>query len=462
MQKIILALTIFILPAFSKAQVLQNNGAALTITTGGSLFVAGSIANSAGNITNNGIFGVSGNITNNATIISSAGGTLQLRGTGTQTLSGTAIINTTNLVVNNAAGVTLSTKLRISGTVTFTSGIITAPNSAAALQITATGSLANTPADASHVNGYVIKEGIGSFDFPVGDATKYQKVTLNLTGNATGVAVKYNAADAGAGTFTAGGTEAMPLVSYNKSEYWEMAPLSTAAGSVTIYWDGYNDSYTNPAGQRKVAHKAGGNWLNEGSTATGTITSGSVTSNSISTWSPFTLGSVAVVLPLNWLSIRGALDAQGHVVLDWNVAESDVAEYRVEKSINGTDFHPLSVISSYGAGTHTYHFNEAARLLNNAWYRVLQTDKDGRYSYSPVVKIKAQKKRITVYPTIFETGFYIITESATSARMADMQGRAIKTVLLAAGNNHIDADELAKGTYLLLFADGYQQRIIKQ
>lgn len=461
MKRLFLSFSICMLFSSADAQVFYNNGAAITVTGGSTLFVAGTAVNGAGSITNSGTLNVTGNFTNNAVLASSAGNTLKFTGTAAQTVAGSNPVNAKDILINNAAGVILSTPLRADGAVTFTSGNITAASTAAPLVFTANGSVNGSPSDASHVNGYVVKEGTGSFDFPVGDALKYQKITVALTSNTAGMTAKYYAADAGAGTFTPSGTETTPLASYNTKEYWDLVPSGTAAGTVTVYWDGYKDGFENPVNQRRVAHKTGITWQNEGTTGSGSIATGSVTSNSINTWSPFTLGSIMKVLPLKWLGISGSLNTQGCAIVGWTVAETDVANYKVEKSSNGTDYQSIATISSRGGGEHTYNFTEPGRLLQPAFYRILQTDNNGHTAYSPVVKINAARADIKIYPTVFAEGFSIYTANAVTARLTDIQGKTIWTTKLNAGTTYIHAGWLAAGMYVISTDSGFRQQVFK-
>lgn len=458
--------SIFILYGFSASAQNEfvNNGADLYITTGATLQVNGKLTNEAGGtLVNNGVVTVTGDLVNNQMMPAPNSGTLIFNGNMPQLISGASAYFAKNVTVNNPAGVTLNTSFKVDGNVTFTTGDITSASSSAALVITSNGTVTGVN-DNSHVNGYVTKEGTGNFSYPVGDGTRYEKVDINLSSNSSGMRVKYNPADAGAAPFTAGGSEPVPLASYNTNEFWDATPLSSATGTVRIYWDGYKDSYSNPVIQRRVAHKFGGNWLNEGNPATamGTTASGSVTSNAISNWSPFALGTVVTVLPVKWLSLTGNINPQGFAALRWEVEETNVANYAVEKSNDGFSYKLLEKINSVGDGLHIYQATDPQKLLSTSFYRILQTDNDGRTSYSPIVKIKATNTSVKVYPTVFNSGFNVLTDAISVARLTDLQGKLIKTIRLSAGNNYIPAEALAKGIYILILESGLQQRIIKQ
>ncbi|MBP6022113.1 T9SS type A sorting domain-containing protein [Ferruginibacter sp.] len=465
MKKIYIIISTFLITSVACAQnELYNNGTILHINTGCTIKINGNLTNTAGStLTNNGTLTITGNSTSNQIMAVPNNGTLELTGSTAQSLSGTATYFAKNVLINNAAGVTLNTTLKADGLVTFTNGIVTAAATSAPMLFTSNATVAGV-ADASHVNGYVVKEGTGAFTYPVGDGTKYQKVDVNSAANATGIQVKYNAADAGAGTFTAGGTEATPLLSYNTNEYWDITPLSTATGTVTVYWDGYNDAFSNTVSQRKVAHKTGGNWLNEGSTATGTTAAGSVTSNAINTWSPFAMGSISSVLPLSWVNVSGSINSSKQAVLSFKVNENNVAKYEIEKSNDGRTFNSIADINSKGNGENSYQFTDAATMDDVKYYRIKQIDADGRYSYSTIIRLSNNvKATISIYPNPVKD---VVTISGlvtgTKAVLTDVSGKVLQQIKVAATSFTIDMSKYYGGVYLLKTQDGRTEKIIKQ
>lgn len=132
---------------------------------------------------------------------------------------------------------------------------------------------------------------------------------------------RFYGTDAGSASFGTTGSAVTPLLFYNKKEYWYVVPAGTATGTITIYFDGYNNAGISNTADLRVAHKSGGQWLNEGGAATGTTASGSVISYSISTFSPFTPGSVSAgsPLPVKLVAFSGRA-AAGRNRLSWQTA----------------------------------------------------------------------------------------------------------------------------------------------
>jgi len=446
---------------------LVNNGSTLKINSGAALFVNGNITNGAGgSISNDGTVQLSGNYNNNGNAGSGAG-TWSFTGTGTQTIAGTAsqfVLG--NFTVNNAAGINISIPVLVNTTTTFTNGIVNAVSATAPLRFASGATVSGTPSNTSHVNGYVDKLGTGIFTYPVGDGTRYQKVDLNLTANAGGMAVKYFGTDASTAPFTTGGSDPVPLVSYNTNEYWDITPSTTASGTVTIFWDGYKDGFSNSAADRRVAHKVGGNWVNEGTIGTGTAAAGSVTSNAISTWSPFAMGSVVSVLPVKWLSVTGNVSGSSNATINWIVQEQNVAQYDIQKSTDGRSFLKVGTLASKGNGQHNYSFTDAAALTGIGYYRIRQIDVDDRSSLSAVVKLGGtNEKAVSVYPVPARTTVVVTvpqTLVTTNATLFDNTGKQIRTILLTNTADTIDVSDLPSGIYVLRFTNGSTSKLVKE
>ncbi|MBK7173707.1 MAG: dockerin type I repeat-containing protein [Bacteroidales bacterium] len=116
---------------------------------------------------------------------------ISMEGTSAQTISGAGTITlgaNTDLIINNAAGVTFDYPLTINGTLSLTSGLVTLAGNHVTLAATA--SVLGTPSATNMVVATGAGElrkvftGVGSFTFPVGDNTgtaEYSPVTLNFT-----------------------------------------------------------------------------------------------------------------------------------------------------------------------------------------------------------------------------------------------------------------------------------------
>jgi Secretion system C-terminal sorting domain len=459
MNKIYFLLLIVCLSGRLQAQ-LYNNGGTISISSNATLHVGGTFTNATnGVIANNGTLNLTGNLVNNQSMSAANSGTLTFAGSSTQTVSGADSYLAKNITINNPTGVTLSKALKADGEVKFQSGVVAAASASEPLIFTANGTVSttNAPANGSHVNGYVRKEGTGAFTYPVGDGTRYQKLDINPTANSGGITVKYFAADAGSGTFTTTGGSSTALSAYNTAEYWDATPVGTATGTVTVYWDDYNNTSTAAVADRVIAHKTGGNWLNEGGTGTGSTSAGSVQSVAVSTWSPFTMGIKSAVLPIELLSFSGK-NTEGGNLLTWTTAnEVNNKGFSVER-LNGSTWENIGFKTANNKAS-TYQFLDN-NPLSTSYYRLRQIDNDGKETFSKTIYIQTNstKGKLAVYPNPVSNLLTIENTEGGNFEIINLLGQH---VLSGKAASQVDVSALPQGSYVLKVG-AEQVKFVKQ
>jgi autotransporter-associated beta strand protein len=120
-------------------------------------------------------------------------------------------------------------------------------------------------------------------------------------------------------------------------------------------------------------------------------------------FSPFVIGGDAVVpLPLTWLSFGCNNTPYGSVDLSWSTAmEQNTATFEIERSTGGEDFEKIGTVSAAGFSQtpRFYRFEDLAPIEGNAYYRIKQTDRDGKFSYSEVCKVENDMRMaLLMYP----------------------------------------------------------------
>jgi len=444
---------------------LTINSVKITITTGSTLRVKGGTRLLSGSeFNNNGSFSSSGKLTTDQTMATASLGTLTFDGTTTQTIDGSGTFLAKNVVVNNPGGLMLNSPLKVDGNILLTNGIVKSASPSSPLILTE-GATVTGASDNSHVSGYVQKDGVGAFNYPVGSGSKLQPVTVNLDANGNGFRVKYFSGDAGSASFATTGGSNTPLQNYNKQEYWDLTPVSQAAGRVTIFWDETNNASITTSQNRdvfKVAHKTVSGWLNEGSSlATGAIGNGSVTSQTVSTWSPFTLGAISeAALPVTLVAFSARL-VEKQILIEWNTAqESNASHFEVEKSSDGRHFSLIGKVDAAGNSTSLAryaHWDDniiaSSRIF---YYRLRSVDRDGSFSYSRItsVKIPDQNFISSVYPNPVLKKEMIIVESSSDADQVTVYNllgtkSPATTRRLSAGRIEINTSQLTNGIYLI-------------
>ncbi|NOT52261.1 MAG: hypothetical protein HOP10_13395 [Chitinophagaceae bacterium] len=383
MKKIIIPIILIILAAAdSNSQLAFTNSGNLQIHTGGSVSGLGNFTNtSAGALVNNGSLYIRGNVTNDQASMATGTGTLYFNGSTAQNLGGTQSFKTFNLVTNNAAGITLNANLSVSGSHTFTNGLITTSITPDYL-IYEAGSSYSGNNDSRHVNGWVKKIGNTNFIFPVGDATYERPAALANISAASEFDCKYNTPTSNTSNLSS------PLVQVKGNEYWQIDKISGGNAQVTLNWNHAKVPMDNVlVTDILVANYSGGNWVSRGGVASGNVaTTGTITSGLIGTFGPFTLGYTTYPIPLKLLSFT-AERRPGISYLKWSTEnEYNVDHFDVQRSYNGAIYQTIGNVAARNTSSLQHYFFEDHSTLNGlAYYRIKSIDIDGKFSYSNIV-----------------------------------------------------------------------------
>ena len=128
-----------------------NNAAGVSLSTNLTVSNLLTLTNGALNL-NTYTLNIGGSIAKTSGSINSGTGAVNLNGASNQTLDGTIIPTITNLVVNNSAGITLSSNITISSSLTLTSGTL----SIGGHQLTISGSITKTSGNINGSSGTVV------------------------------------------------------------------------------------------------------------------------------------------------------------------------------------------------------------------------------------------------------------------------------------------------------------------
>ena len=124
-------------------------------------------------------------------------------------------------------------------------------------------------------------------------------------------------------------------------------------------------------------------------TGSGTIADPYVaTASGFSAFSPFIVSNLTA-LPIGFESAK-AYQKGNSVKVDWTTAyENNVDKFAVEKLTDGTNFTKLGTVSAAGNSSvkNEYSFLDATPVNGNNFYRINAIDKDGRQTYSSVLKV---------------------------------------------------------------------------
>lgn len=345
---------------------------------------------------------------------------LEYEGSAAQTTSNVEFPTamTADLVINNAAGVTLNATKNLNASLTLTNGILTT-SGAALLNFPNNFTTVNGGSTSSYVSGPVRKTGNDAFTFPVGKAGIYSPVTISgPDNNADAFTCEYKRESATA----LGAIAVAGIFRVSNCEYWELTETNDAGGansiSVTVGWNSnsgcgplpYITDYTNI----RLLHFNGSVWNEIAGTTgnpTGNNTTGSITRTAVTNFSPFALGSSlddGNPLPVTFADVK-AFEKGSGVQIEWsNLTEKDVVNYIVERSANGNDFTAIGQLNARSNQTdkQSYVSLDAAPIAGTNFYRIKVVELDGKIIYSKMLRVDIGKtvKGISLYPNPVTSG----------------------------------------------------------
>jgi len=163
--------------------------------------------------------------------------------------------------------------------------------------------------------------------------------------------------------------------------------------------------------------------------------------------------SIAKAVKVNWIT----------------ESEEDIANYTLQRSVDGVHFSDIKLETAKGYKNSSYEYldNNIPANKNIIYYRIKANNKDDNYKYSAIVKVTLSSlQHITLYPNPAKDRVNITYEALqvnTSAIIVNSYGVIVKRVALNAGSTHslIDVSALSKGIYFLKIVDNTKQQVLK-
>ncbi|HAN39487.1 MAG TPA: hypothetical protein DCQ29_11340 [Chitinophagaceae bacterium] len=178
--------------------------------------------------------------------------------------------------------------------------------------------------------------------------------------------------------------------------------------------------------------------------------------------SPGVLEACSGTLPVQWLSVNASIINKNETSISWKVQEYNVSSYIIEHSKDGAIFKPIATVDAKGSGLHAYAYTVSD--VSNSFYRIKQTDIDGKYSYSRVITIKFNDKvqvqvspnpvsnvlLVSIHPTLLQEQFTLVNS----------EGIVLQSVKPSSTNFQINMAAYPTGIYYLRATNG-TLRIVK-
>lgn len=169
-------------------------------------------------------------------------------------------------------------------------------------------------------------------------------------------------------------------------------------------------------------------------------------------------------LPLKWLRFTASLVNHNTAALQWKVSEETfLKSYEVELSRDATSFTKTVSLSPLPvSATNTYDYNYLLTDQGNYFFRIKQTDLDGKYSYSIVARLFfGRDGSIIIAPNPAKEYFQVLTnERINKVELSDASGKLVRS-FSPVSNNIYSLVGVAKGLYVVKLSVGEQVKVYK-
>jgi hypothetical protein len=174
-------------------------------------------------------------------------------------------------------------------------------------------------------------------------------------------------------------------------------------------------------------------------------------------------------VPITLLSFTAKVEG-GHVQLDWvTTAEINNDYFDVEHSVDGINFTSISRIKGAGNSTQTLNYTTIHHTLSKgvSYYRLKQTDYDGKTSYSSkeTVEFKTNEVIFDIYPNPFsgETTFHTNENLKDASLIVYNSHGAVKEIENVSGQTFtFQRENLRSGLYWIKVVQGDKVIAIKK
>ncbi len=181
---------------------------------------------------------------------------------------------------------------------------------------------------------------------------------------------------------------------------------------------------------------------------------------------------ISGALSVNLVNFTGKNEANKKTLLSWTTTgEINNDHFEIQKSGTNTDFKTIGTVRGNGttSQTHNYSFTDNFPEDGDNYYRLREIDINGTVSYSPIVIVRFNFKKIAIYPNPAQNKIYITNNDNFSkgrnvyVQLVDYSGKTLyKQQSKTDGINIITFDipaKISNGMYILIVtnADGDKQ-----
>ena len=475
-------------PTISAGAVCRN----LSIVSGAIVTISGSNS-----------LDIKGNLTNNGTLTVNTS-TISFTGTTTQSISGSSLSTFNNLTINNASGLTPAliiggiNNVLVNSALTLTAGLVNLNGYTITLG-TAAGSTGTLTYTAGRFYGGNIERWFPTSSitvpavagqFPIGTSADYRPIYVGSSGltggSASGGTIKVRHTASGGATAVAptftdnGGT-----VAIRSNSFWTVTTgngITSTGTPFSIRTEGTGFGTVGNFNDLRITRV---NTISPGSDGAhlGPLTNPQVNRTGISTtllpgnyyWG--SINAVQTPLPIELLDFTVKL-TNASADLSWSTSsELNNDFFTVERASDIEKFEEVLIVK--GQGTNSTRTNYSAiddsPLPGRSYYRLKQTDFDGKFTYSALRKIENTdiKTHLKIYPNPVVGGKFNFELSGIDAgmevplRIVNMQGVSVFDAQYKADQSgrikgSVELPSVNSGMYIVIIntATGLRKKIV--
>jgi hypothetical protein len=443
------------------------------------------LSNSGAKDANNASFAVRGNWTVSGTATFTEGtGTISLNGTGTQSITNPSGETFYRLTINNSFGaspqIALNGNVIVTNTLTMQDGNVNLNGNTFTVgtSVASTGILSHAGVS---TNGWMYGGNlvrymanaattIGGGDqhegfFPLGSASDFRPFYIgktNTTNSGGAVTVSHtNSTTTSTVSFT--DTNPVAIITRRHDSYWTVVTSGISAGTWSLRAGGTNFGTIEEAADLRMSTSTG--VVGTNSTGTGGPTDYRVNRTGltyIQLSNNFHVASTDAAnspLPIELISFTAELK-NSVVELKWSTAsETDNDFFTIERATDIEHFE--GIIDEDGMGTtkelHKYMVIDASPLYGRSYYRLKQTDFDGKFSYSPLQVINYEGPKyatLSAFPNpLSKSDLTIRIEGLKEAtvvpvQILNMQGQTVYEKIIEVKTPGIVTEEIPANYFL--------------
>lgn len=173
------------------------------------------------------------------------------------------------------------------------------------------------------------------------------------------------------------------------------------------------------------------------------------------------------VLPVTWKAVT-AEKLSERILIRWVTAsELNTRDFEVQFSTNASDWQAVGTVPAAGKSESQreyslFHLSPQKGGSNN-FYRILQRDIDGKYSFSKIVSIimDTPGPEVVVFPNPASNLITLFIAEAQLIRLVNISGATVWQATLSSGRHQVAVGQFPKGVYFMVTSKG-PQRIVLQ